>query len=123
MTDRRPSFSRDFPRTPALDALVDAFVRGDYALVRAEGAKLAASGEDEEVRRAARALVARTTADPLALWLLVIAGVLLVIVSAYWILREHASAPQGMRGSAVYVSGSLDPGSDLISRRACFHAR
>ena len=95
--DRRQTFARDFPRTPALDALVDAFERGDYAHVRDEGRKLAASADDEGVRRAARTLVARTSPDPLALWLLVLAGALLVVLSGYWIAQSHVNAPHGMR--------------------------
>jgi hypothetical protein len=100
VSDRRPAFARDFPRKPALDALVDAFARGDYARVRTEGSQLAASGDDEGVRRAARDLVARTDADPLAIWLLVIAGALLLIVSAYWVVQEHVSAPHGVQPPA-----------------------
>jgi hypothetical protein len=86
-SDRRPHFATDFPHAPALDALVDAFDRGDYARVRAEGPKLAASAQDENIRLAARTLVARTAPDPLAIWLLVIAGALLVALSAFWIVH------------------------------------
>jgi hypothetical protein len=87
--DRRPLFARDFPRTPALDALVGAFARGDYARVRAEGPKLAESAEDSSVRRAALTLVEHTAPDPLATWLLVLAGALLVALSVYWIAHGH----------------------------------
>jgi hypothetical protein len=86
-SDRRPLFARAFPHTPALDSLVHAFGRGDYALVRAEGRKLAESASEEDVRCAARTLVDRTAPDPLAAWLLVLAGGLLVVVSAYWIVQ------------------------------------
>jgi hypothetical protein len=82
--DRRPRFASDFPRAPELDALVDAFARGDYARVRTEGSKLAESAQNEDVRLAARTLVACTAPDPLAVWLLVLAGVLLAVLSAYW---------------------------------------
>jgi hypothetical protein len=88
-----PLFARDFPRTPALDAIVDAFARGDYASVRVEGARLAQTTDDENVRRAALELIARTNPDPLALWLLVLAGALLVVLSVYWI--AHGKAPAG----------------------------
>jgi hypothetical protein len=101
MSDRRPAFARDFPRTPALDALVDAFARGDYARVRNEGPKLAASADDENIRGAARTLVARTNPDRLALWLLVLAGALLAILSGYWIVQEHASAPHDVRDTPM----------------------
>jgi hypothetical protein len=91
--ERRPPFAEDFPRLPAIDALVEAFARGNYARVRAEGRRLAESeDQDENVRRAARTLVSRTDPDPLAVWLLVLAGVLLVVLSAYWIGQRGASA-------------------------------
>jgi hypothetical protein len=99
--DRRPSFARDFPRTPTLDALVQAFAKGDYARVRAEGRELAQSEGDEGVRRAARTLVARTNPDPLALWLLVLAGALLVLLSGYWIAKSLVSEPHSMRPHAL----------------------
>jgi hypothetical protein len=83
-----------------LDALVDAFVRGDYARVRAEGLKLADSADAEDVRRAAKTLVVRTGPDPLAVWLLVLAGALLVVVSGYWIVHEHMSAPRDAQPGA-----------------------
>lgn len=107
--DERPAFARDFPRAPALDALVDAFAGGDYARVRAEGRKLAASADNEEVRRAAKTLVARTNADPLALWLLVVAGALLVVVSAYWILQEHLSSPHGTHPTTLMSRARSTP--------------
>jgi hypothetical protein len=88
---RRPSFASDFPRVPELDALVDAFERGDYARVRAAGPKLASSAEDAGVRDAARTLVDRTRPDRLAVALVALTGVLLVVLSAYWI--AHGKAP------------------------------
>lgn len=90
---RRPSFASEFPRTPELDALVDAFERGDYARVRAEGPKLAGSTEDAAVRTAATTLVDRTRPDRLAVALIALTGVLLVALSAYWIV--HGRAPPG----------------------------
>ena len=89
----RPHFADDFPRVPALDALVDAFERGDYARVRSEGATLAERSPEEDVRRAAKTLVDRTGADPLAAWLLLMACALLVVLSAYWIV--HGKPPPG----------------------------
>jgi hypothetical protein len=103
----RPPFARDFPRTVALDELVEAFARGNYAWVRAEGPRLAESAQDESVRRAACTLVARTAPDPLAVWLLVLTGVLLIALSAYWIAhgkRPPSSAPNGSRSDSA--SGS-----------------
>lgn len=87
---RRPSFASDFPRTPELDALVDAFERGDYARVRAEGPKLASSTDDAAVRNAAMTLVDRTRPDRLAVGLVALTGVLLVALSVYWIVNGRA---------------------------------
>jgi hypothetical protein len=91
--ERRPSFARGFPASPALDALVDAFSRGDYAHVRAEAPRLEKSSEDEAVRTAARTLVERTQPDPLAVRLLLLTGILLVVLAGWWI--AHGKAPAG----------------------------
>jgi hypothetical protein len=93
LDERRPSFAQAFPRVPPLDALVAAFARGDYAHVRAEAPKLAASAEDEAVRAAARTLVERTQPDPVAVRLLVLTAALLVALTAYWII--HGKPPPG----------------------------
>jgi hypothetical protein len=91
MDERRvPIFARDFPSTLELDALVDAFARGDYARVRAEAPKLAAATSDDAVRSAARTLVERTKPDRLALGLLAATAILLVGMTAYWIANGHA---------------------------------
>ncbi len=102
---RRPSFASDFPRVPELDALVEAFERGDYARVRAEAPKLASSTEDAAVRDAARTLVDRTRPDRLAVALVGLTGVLLVVLSAYWIslaARPRKAAPPRDRTSSAY---------------------
>jgi hypothetical protein len=88
---RLPSFAKDFPSHAGLASVVKAFARGDYARVRTEAAKLAASDEPDDVRRAARALLERTQADPLAIGLLALAGALLVLLTGYWIV--HGKAP------------------------------
>ncbi len=96
MDDRRvPAFASEFPRAPALDALVDAFARGDYAHVRAEGPRLAESTDDAAVREAARTLVERTKPDRLAVGLLVVTAVLLVTMTGYWIVNGKAPAGSG----------------------------
>jgi hypothetical protein len=87
MDGRRPSFASDFPRQPALDALVDAFARGDYAHVRAEAPGLAGSTEDPAVREAAKTLIERTRPDRLAVGLLVLTGLLLAAMTGYWIVN------------------------------------
>jgi hypothetical protein len=90
---RRPSFARDFPPDEALDAIVEAFARGDYARVREEAPKIAASETSAEVRAAARMLVDRTKPDPLAVLLVALTGVLLFVLTAYWIV--HGKPPPG----------------------------
>jgi hypothetical protein len=91
--ERRPSFASDFPRTLALDELVEAFARGDYARVRAEGPRLEKTSEEEAVRAAARTLVERTRPDPLVVRLLLVTGALLVVLAAWWIV--HGKVPPG----------------------------
>jgi len=91
--ERRPTFARAFPASPALDALVDAFARGDYARVRAEAPALEKSSDDEAIRAAARTLVERTRPDPLAVRLLVATGVLLLVLTGWWVV--HGKAPPG----------------------------
>ena len=90
---RRPSFASDFPRVPELDALVEAFARGDYARVRADAPKLASSAPDAAVCDAARTLLERTRPDRLAVALIAFTAVLLVALSAYWVV--HGKAPPG----------------------------
>jgi hypothetical protein len=87
-----PAFAEAFPRSPELDALVQAFARGDYAHVRREAPALAAKSEDAAVRDAATTLVRRTEADPLAKALFVLTALLLVGLSVYWVLHD---GPQG----------------------------
>ena len=79
------------PHVPELDALVDAFARGDYRTVRAEAPRLERSTDDAAVKRAARDLVERTAPDPLALGLLGLAALLLALVAGWWI--AHGNAP------------------------------
>jgi hypothetical protein len=90
----RPSFARDFPRNETIDALVDAFARGNYALVRSEARKVVDSGDAEEVRIAARTLLERTKADPMAVRLLWITAALLVGLTAYWAVNGKAPPPE-----------------------------
>lgn len=80
----RPAFARDFPEDEALDALVLAFARGDYARVRRDAPKLATETDDESVRRAARLLRERVEADPVAKILLGLTLLLLVVLSGWW---------------------------------------
>jgi hypothetical protein len=93
--ERRPSFAREFPRGAELDALVDAFARGDYARVRAAAPALERATEDDAVRRAARTLVERTKPDPLAVGLLVVTGILLAALTGYWVVNGKAPPSSG----------------------------
>ncbi len=88
---RRPSFAEGFPRTPEVDALVEAFAMGNYALVRRRGRELARQSSDDGVKNAARTLVERTEPDRLSVALLALAAALLVLLSAWWIV--HGKAP------------------------------
>ncbi len=97
----RPSFAADFPRAPELDALVEAFARGDYALVRKRGRELAGASADDAVKRAARTLIERTEPDRLSIGLLALAGALIVILSAWWI--AHGKAPPPAPPKAEHV--------------------
>ena len=96
-----PAFARGFPHDDALDALVAAFERGDYARVRAEAPRLSASSASEDVRAAARILVDRTRADPLAIALVAVTAVLLVVLTTYWSIHGRAPAPPPSPNPAV----------------------
>jgi hypothetical protein len=99
--ERRPSFAAEFPASPELDALVDAFARGDYAHVRAEAPNLEKTSPDDAVRAAAKTLVERTQPDPLAVRLLLLTGVLLVVLAGWWIV--HGQPPAGATPSPTPV--------------------
>ena len=81
----RPAFAADFPSDPALDELVSAFEQGNYARVRREAPALAKRTDRPAVRRAARVLARRLDPDPIAVYLLIAATLLLVFLAAwYW---------------------------------------
>jgi hypothetical protein len=91
-----PAFARDFPREPALDALVAAFASGDYATVRAGAPELAATTEDAEVKRAAVLLRARIEPDPTARVFFGLTAGLLVFLTVWWVTHdgpEHRPPP------------------------------
>jgi len=109
----RPPFAADFPRDPDLDAAVESFVSGDYARVRADGARILASSADEEIKRATRALVERTTPAPLALALLGLTAVLVAAVGGWWILYGKAPAPPPVHAAPARTPNT-SPGSTTI---------
>jgi hypothetical protein len=86
-----PSFARDFPRHPELDALVAAFEAGNYARVRVEAPALAArADEPAAVREAARELRRRLDPDPLAAVMIGLAVALLAFFAIYYWTHGHA---------------------------------
>ena len=74
-----PEFARGFPSHSELDALVDAFTRGDYLTVRVHAPRLAANADVTPAVRAAAALLqAGTAPDRAARSFLLLAATLLV---------------------------------------------
>jgi hypothetical protein len=82
-------FAAAYPRDEALDALVDAFEAGNYARVRVEAPQLAQSTDDPAVARAARDLAKRLEADPLAVRMVLGAGVLLLFLTYWFFSHGH----------------------------------
>lgn len=89
--DGRPAFARSFPRDPELDRLVAVFEAGDYARVRTETPKLIRATDDDDVRRAARELMRRLEPDPLAVYMLVAAALLLGFLSYWYWTHKHVA--------------------------------
>jgi hypothetical protein len=83
-----PSFARELPRHPELDALVAAFARGDYRTVRDGAAKLAASATDDRVKQAARTLRERIEPDPTSKLLFLLAAGLLAFLTYWWVTHD-----------------------------------
>jgi len=79
-----PAFAQMYPRDEALDALLEAFERGDYMSVRDGAQKLVVSTTKPAVRRAAEDLLRRLEPDPLARYLLVVSTLLLVFFSLWY---------------------------------------
>lgn len=84
-----PAFARSFPADTELQALVVAFAAGNYRHVRQAAPKLARRTTDDAVARAARELVARTEADPLAKVLLLLTLGLLIALAGFWTFHSH----------------------------------
>jgi len=87
--EARPLFARWFPPDPELEDLVAAFIAGDYRTVRARAQELAARTDDPRVRRAALELRSRIEPDPLQLFLLVLAGLLLLFLTWWFYAHQH----------------------------------
>ncbi len=87
----RPLFAKAYPEDPTLQRLLDAFVEGDFALVRREAPELARSTQEPEVARAALDLKRRTEPDSTTITLLLAsAGLLLFLI--LW-FHTHRLAP------------------------------
>jgi hypothetical protein len=93
----RPPFAESYPREATLDELVRAFEAGDYARVREGAPNLAVSTEDAAVRASALDLRSRIDADPIAKWMLIFTGVLLVALTVWWVVHAHTPPPGGSR--------------------------
>lgn len=85
---KRLGFAAAYPEHPELDALLDAFEAGNYAWVREQAPALAKRSEDPAISRAARDLVSRLSPDPLAVRMLIGAGLLLLFL-IYWFYSDH----------------------------------
>ncbi len=79
-----PSFAKDYPKDAALEALVAAFDRGDFARVRREAPRLALASPSEAVRAAAEELASRTRPDRLSIVFFGLTALLLVFLAGYW---------------------------------------
>ena len=86
-----PAFARDFPADADLDALVLAFVRGDYGLIREKAPMLIAKTRDPVVRQAAEVVLERTKPDPLASVFYLLTAALVVFLSTYWWWRARGA--------------------------------
>jgi hypothetical protein len=81
----RPAFTKHYPNHPELDALIGAFVAGNFARVRRDAAALADKSDDKAVRAAARDLRRRIEPSPFALYLLALGTLLLLFLFARYL--------------------------------------
>jgi hypothetical protein len=85
---QRPAFAKDFPHSAAIETLLDAFEKGNYAYVKTAAEKLRTTSEDPEEKSAAQELLQRLRPDPLAIKLL-LAAVGLLAVLTIWTYATH----------------------------------
>jgi len=88
-----PEFASWFPQDPAVEELVVAFESGNYARVR-EGSRRILSAQPakpDDVRRAAREMLRRIDPDPIAIYLLAGAALLLVFLSFWYWTHSHGA--------------------------------
>ncbi len=79
----RPRFLLAFPKHPELEPLIEAFERGNFALIRREAPALAERADDPAVRDAALELRRRIDPDPLIKYLFAVSIGLLLFLAAY----------------------------------------
>ncbi len=99
-----PRFAQGFPRDEELDALVVAYVKGDYLTVRNGAPALAAKASDPEVVLAAKKLRAHIDADPTAKLLFLVTAALLLFLTGWWV--AHDGPDQGAGGRLRAPSAS-----------------
>ena len=85
---RRLRFSAAYPVDPDLDRLLLAFEEGNYARVRDDAPGVAGRTKDPAVAAAAKDLLSRLSPDPLAVRMLVGAGLLLLFL-VYWFSSDQ----------------------------------
>lgn len=87
--EHRLGFVQSYPLDAALDPLIHAFDRGDYAFVREKAPLLAAGEAPEAVRAAARDLLRRVAPDRSIVGMMLVALVLLgALAMHFWNHRE-----------------------------------
>lgn len=88
-----PGFAATFPSDPAIDELVLAFEQGNYARVREGSNRIldAKPARPDDVRRAARELLRRIDPDPIAVYLLAGAFLLLAFLSIWYWTHAHGA--------------------------------
>lgn len=72
-----------------LEALNEAFARGNYRRVREEAPSLAKKSKDPAVRRAAEELARRVEPDSISVYLVALAGVLLMFLAVWYWTHPH----------------------------------
>lgn len=96
----QPAFAKDFPKDDELERLVAAFARGDYATVRTDAPKLAATTKDDAVKAAAVLLRERIEPDPSARLLVALAFALLAFLAGWWVMHH---GPEGNGAPPAHV--------------------
>ncbi len=85
----RPLFAQNWPHDARLEHLLQAFSRGNYALVRSEAPRLAQTSSDPRVQAAAQELAKRIEPAPVAGVLLLIAIGVLAYLGVHYLGDGH----------------------------------